>query len=162
MTANSNPNQEKKFDASVAEDAHVAVEKMFIQMFNISVRSNFELIDKNNLPTGDVTGMIGLQKIPRGAFVIVMPAATLFGLLKNLYGKDFNEIDKPALAMVGEITNIVYGILKARLNPKGFSLGFGIPQVSIGASPRIPKANWALCGNFESDIGPFQFLILQI
>ena len=148
---------------TVSADLHFAVDKMFVQMFNVSPKSNFKVIEREALPAGDVTGIIGLnQKHSMANLIIVMPRQTVFALLKNLYGREFSEVDKLATGLVGEVTNIVYGVLKTRLNEKGFTLGgFGIPQIFAGAKPNVPKDAWILCGNFTSDVGGFHAIVAR-
>ena len=149
---------------NVTSDVHASVEKLFSQMFSISVRSEFQKISKEQLPADDVIGIMGLvQKVPLGTLIVGFPKTTIFNLLKNLYGKEFTEIDKSATALVGESANIIYGVLKSRLNSQGFSFGgFGIPQVLTGARPSIPKAAWIVCGKFNSEAGPFHVTIVGI
>lgn len=151
----------KSFTAKNAEDVQAAVEKMFSMMFNVSVRAKFSEVRQDMMPPGDVSGVFNFNKVPRGALVMTFPKETVFALLNNLYHKPFTELDKSGLSLVGELTNIVHGVFRARLNEKGFALGLGIPQVFAGGKQRIPDITWALWGEFESSAGAFHVVLAQ-
>ena len=148
---------------SLGEDLHAAVEKTFSSMFGTKVTSTFKVIPREQTPSGDGTAIVQVAQVePQGALMITFPQATLFGLLKKFYKRDFTELDKTAIDAVGEITNIIFGGFKAKARAKNFQFRISMPSLSSGGAPRIASVIWTLHGEFQSDLGPFHVVLMQV
>lgn len=153
----------QQLNEQLSDDLQASVEKTFLQMFGKTVKASFKVVESDQYPASDVSSIIMLsQKEPHGALVVSFPQATLFALLKGFYKKDFTELDKVAMGSVGEISNIIFGVLKYRLQGKGFSFGMALPQVVAGGGHRVANAEWTLCGEFLTEDGPLSVLLIRV
>lgn len=143
-------------------DMKNAVERTFQQMFQMPLKCNLRSIKREEIPPADVSALIGLmQKDPQGALLVIFPKQTILTLLKGFFKKDFAEIDRIAIGSVGEVANIVFGIFKHSLSARGMSLSLAVPQVIVGATPRISDIDWLVCGDFESPAGSFHVILMR-
>jgi CheY-specific phosphatase CheX len=74
------------------------------------------------LNVGEIVGNICLM-FSRGA---------ISEMAKIVYGVEGGEIDKAALDCVGEMTNLVHGLFKRKVNEKGQLLQISLPNVVLG------------------------------
>jgi CheY-specific phosphatase CheX len=148
---------------SMAPDVHAAVEQTFSRMLGLTVTSSFAVYEKESVASSDVSGIMNLvhEKL-EGSLIITFPQATLFAVLKNFYKRDFTEIDKVAAAAVGELLNIIFGVLKFRIQPKGMTLGRALPNIVVGAGHKVSNATWTLCMEFKCEAGDFRVLVTRI
>lgn len=155
--------QQAPLNEGLGEDIHAAVEKTFSQMFGVKVTSTFKVIPREATPQGDATAIMTLtQTEPQGAMVITFPQATLFALLAKFYKREFTEIDKTVMGAVGEITNIIFGGFKNKVRAKNYAFRQAMPTLSSGGGQRIASVIWTLHGEFQSDMGPFHVLLMQV
>lgn len=155
--------QQLPLTEALSEDLQSAVEKTFVTMFGIKVTSSFKTISREAIPAGDVTAIMQLsQTEPQGALVLAFPQATLFGLLKKFYKRDFVEIDQTVMNAAGEITNIIFGGFKHKARAKNYAFRLAMPSLSSGGGHRIAGVSWTLHGEFKSEMGIFHALLIQV
>jgi chemotaxis protein CheX len=132
-------------------------------MFNLRVESSFEVYEKRSSTSGDISGILTLtDETLLGTLVVSFPRETLLKILKELYKRDLSESD-PAVALgAGEITNIIFGVLKFRLREKGLSFKMAIPNVVTGKGHTVANSCWTLSGHFTSAAGDFNVLVTRI
>ncbi len=84
-------------------------------------------------PPRNVSGFVVLRnpKI-QGTFSIGFPNQTALQIFSSFYGAKIEQIDERVIEGVGEITNMVYGVLKKRLNEEGLNLQMFIPFIVVG------------------------------
>jgi CheY-specific phosphatase CheX len=151
------------FNKNIAGDVHAAVEKTLGQMFNLPVSSTFEVYEKHSATSGDISGILNLaSESLMGSLVVSFPRPTLMKILKELYKRELNEAD-PAIALgAGEITNIIFGVLKFRLRDKGLTFKMAIPNVVTGQGHKVANSCWTLSGHFKTSVGDFAVLVTQV
>jgi chemotaxis protein CheX len=79
----------------------------------------------------DVSSVIGLSGIVRGAVIISMRAELAIKLTDTLVGTPHTEIDTDVVDVVGEIVNIIAGNIKPKV-PKGDKIVISIPTIIKG------------------------------
>lgn len=144
-------------DLEVAGDLQIAIEDTLERMFGIKVAYAFESFDRSGaISSGDVYGSVSIiSERYLGSLVLSYPKETLFQILSGFYKREFTSIDKSATQLVGELTNIIFGVFKHRLNQKGFAVKMAIPVVITDATHRVPGAMWLLECRVSSRAGPF-------
>jgi chemotaxis protein CheX len=109
------------------------VSKTFSTMFGITPKAGPHTFDHESGGKADISGFVGLaQARVEGMLVISFPQETIFAMLSKMYKKPFNEVDKSVKSGVGELTNIVFGVMKTNMNKNGFALKMAIPNVIFG------------------------------
>ena len=107
---------------------------------------------------GDVSAVVSLHEDQyHGNLMVIFPQNTIYSLLERTYDVRFNELNKSVRDAVGEIANVLFGMIKKNLNDHGYRFKMALPSVIVmGASHQV----WAgKCSgyllSFESECGPF-------
>lgn len=104
-------------------------------------------------PVFDVSGLIGLSGVCRGMVVVSMARATALKAAGALLGLEPSDLDADVLDAIGELTNMIGGTAKTRLEE--YALTIGLPTVICGTGQRImfPSGAVPLVIPFDSEIG---------
>lgn len=118
-----------------------------------------------NVPSplhGDVSAVVGLYEDNyQGNLMVIFPQDTIYSLLERTYDVRFNELNKSVRDAVGEIANVLFGMIKKNLNDHGYRFQMALPSVIVmGVKHQV----WAgKCQGhlltFESECGPFMVAI---
>ncbi len=112
------------------------VRETFDQMAQIPVkRGDLKVVDGNVKVTydHDISGIVGvMQDSLEGTFSLSFKLDTIFHILSGVYRREITKIDDISIDSVGELTNIVYGMLKQQLNEVGFQFKMCLPVVVVG------------------------------
>jgi len=121
-------------DEQLARDISNAVHKAMHETFGVEVVPG-EPETGNGLVAlvGDVSGVIGMvQTRLEGTLTLCLTFETIRDILPQVIGKSISITHEMAVDAVGEITNMIFGQIKANLGARGFSLRLGIPCVVTG------------------------------
>jgi len=105
----------------------------------------------------DISAVIGLSGIVRGAVIVSMKADLAIKLTDLLAGEGHTEIDADCVDAIGEINNIIAGNMKPKI-PNGDKIVISIPTIIKGKEHSIAwpsKQTRILCiphKAFENDI----------
>jgi len=105
----------------------------------------------------DISAVIGLSGVVKGAVIISMKADLAIKLTDMLAGEGHSEIDADVVDAIGEINNIVAGNIKPKV-PNGDRIVISIPTIIKGKEHSIAwpsKQTRILCiphKVFENDI----------
>ena len=90
-------------------------------------------LKENNLSWGVVNGIIGLASDKlKGAMVISFDEGSILGIVSEMLGEPFTEINHDVTDAVGEITNMISGGAKAELAQLGFQMRMATPVMLVG------------------------------
>lgn len=118
---------------NLAKEFNYGVHTTLNSMFGLNAEPGRHRIELDCSLQADVSGIISLiQDKTEGTFIVSFPKETIFGMLAKMYRKDFTQVNESVRLGVGELTNIIYGVVKANLNKDGYSLKMAIPNVVIG------------------------------
>lgn len=82
---------------------------------------------------GDVSGIIGVvSETFNGSVVISFPEKTFLKVMSGMLGENCMELTKEIIDGAGEITNMIFGQAKIKLNEKGYGIKTAIPSVISG------------------------------
>ncbi|MBN1546427.1 MAG: chemotaxis protein CheX [Syntrophaceae bacterium] len=106
---------------------------------------------------GDVSGIIGLTGSARGSMAISFSTGSILQIVRNMLGEEHDSVDSDICDAVGELTNMVSGDARKRLEQEGLSITASLPTVVAGRDHVI---NHALRGPsiiipFDTEKGPF-------
>ncbi len=153
-----NHRQVLELNEGLVKEINFGVYSTFTSMFGLKPNPEMHFIEQECVAKGDVSGIVGLtQDRVEGALIVSFPQETIFHILGKMYKKEFTEIDKSVKAGVGELTNIIFGVVKTNLNKNGFGFKMAIPNVIIGAqhTSAITNPGMTLVIPFQTESGPF-------
>jgi chemotaxis protein CheX len=145
-------------DERLARTCVNCVEKALAEMFGVQAQAGAWSVLNEYTAGGDVTGILSMVQLRLEAnLVLSFDRETIFGVLSKLYRREFTEIDKSVQQGVGELTNIVYSMMKKALNEQGYTFQMAIPSVIFGEDHRVQTIHQGqtLVVPFTTDHGPF-------
>jgi chemotaxis protein CheX len=117
------------------------------------VRGSLKLKD-DHAPMYEVSGLIGLSGRCRGMVLFSAGRETSLGIAEILLGARPEELNGDVLDAIGEITNMIGGAAKSRLEE--YRLNIGLPTVICGKlhSIKFPPEVSPIVIPFDSELGP--------
>lgn len=114
-------------------------------------------LKNDNIAIGDVSAIIGLTGSAKGSLALSFSEQSIKKIVNNMLGEKFTEINDDIRDAVGEITNMISGDARKRLEADGFTIAAAIPTVVSGKDHRIKHvlAGASIIIPFEIDEGPF-------
>lgn len=94
-------------------------------------------LKKNNVAKGDVSGIIGITGMINGSLALSFSEGSILKIVSNMLGEEMNSIDGDIRDAVGEITNMISGAARKKIEALGFSLSASIPTVVSGKEHTI-------------------------
>lgn len=146
----------------LAKEIDCGVHATFGNMFGLKPKMQPFQVQKECTVQGDISGILSLmQEKSEGTFIVSFPKETIFKVLEKMYRKPFSAIDQSVKSGVGELTNIIYGVMKANLNKDGFAFKMAVPNVVVGENHTIITINSGstMVVPFTTDLGDFSVLI---
>ena len=115
-----------------------------------------ELVLKEKMtPKFEVSAVIGVTGKAAGTIVLSLARCTALEVLNRMIGIEAEEINTEVCDAVGELTNMIAGTAKAKLEQ--LELSISIPNIISGKDHNIhyPSNVTPICIVFDSEIGPF-------
>ncbi len=102
-------------------------------MFGIESKALSNKVEAECFTEGDVSGLMSIvgDKFG-GAIILSFPKQTIFKILEKVYFMEFTEVNESVISGVGELANIVYGLVKTSINKQGDNLQMSLPNVILG------------------------------
>lgn len=106
-----------------------------------------------------VSGLIGISGSCRGMVVVSLDEVTALRAAEALLGTRPDSLDDDVLDAIGELTNMIAGGAKTRLEE--YELAIGLPTVICGNGQRIafPSGTAPIVIPFDSEFGPFSIQV---
>ena len=90
-------------------------------------------LNKSNVTTDDLTGLIGLAgSNVVGSVIISFSEKAILQIVSNMLGETFETMTPDVSDAVGEITNMIVGGAKRMLADKGFKFNLALPTIIKG------------------------------
>ncbi|MBN2539856.1 MAG: chemotaxis protein CheX [Deltaproteobacteria bacterium] len=114
-------------------------------------------IKKDHRARGDISGIIGLTGVVNGSLALSFSEGCITRIVSNMLGEEITAMNGDIQDAVGEITNMVSGAARKKLEAMGISLQGAIPTVVTGKDHSIchVMAGPSIVIPFETDAGPF-------
>lgn len=132
-----------------------AVDKTFATMTNIPVHRSTPTLKVNPSTLYPVSGIIGFSGIVVGTVVMTVSEPLAIKIASTLLMTDLKAVDGDVLDAIGEMTNVIAGNAKARL--EHYRLNLSLPNIIFGANTeiRFPESSQPITIPFETEYGPF-------
>ncbi|MAT16436.1 MAG: chemotaxis protein CheX [Planctomyces sp.] len=112
-------------------------------------------LKEDTQPRYEISAVIGVTGRAVGTIALSLKASTSIEILYRLLGIRAEEINAEVCDAVGELTNIIVGSTKAKMEE--LQLSISIPSIitSKGHNLHYPSKVQPICIEFDSEIGPF-------
>lgn len=104
---------------------------------NVKATPKKPYLKKTDLAFGDVSGIIGLTGDIIGSLAISFQEDCILGILTAMFGEIHMEVGHETFDAVGEITNMISGNARSKLEKEGLTVFAAIPSVVTGARHSI-------------------------
>ena len=114
-------------------------------------------LKKDQVARGDVSGVIGLIGETSGTISVSFSEDSILSIVSNMFGEEMKELNEEIQDAVGEITNMISGQARKKLDEKGRSLQAAIPTVIMGKNHSITHMTTypIIAVPFSTDNGEF-------
>ena len=114
-------------------------------------------LKKDDLARGDVSGIIGFTGVATGSMALSFSEGCILKIVSNMLGEEIKEINGDIKDAVGEITNMVSGSARQKLESLGLSISAAIPTVIAGKGHSVSHimSGPSIIIPFETDQGSF-------
>ena len=146
----------------VLSEVALSVNETLRTMFGIETKALENVIESECFTEGDISGLMSIvgDKFG-GAIIISFPKQTIFKILEKVYFMEFNEVNESVISGVGELANIIYGLVKTSINKQGDNLQMSLPNVILGNQHVIVGVSNGPVVKipFNTELGDFSVLV---
>ncbi|MBN2232190.1 MAG: chemotaxis protein CheX [Deltaproteobacteria bacterium] len=120
-------------------------------------KPNKPYIKKDATAKGDITGVIGLSGDHEGSLSISFSFPCIKGIIENMLGEVHDELNSEVNDAVGELTNMICGDARKRLEKDSITLKAGIPTIIAGKNHTVQHITTSpvIVLPFSTDYGNF-------
>lgn len=111
---------------------------------------------------GDISGIIGIVSDNfNGSVAISFPEKTFLNVMSAMLGEEITELNSEIIDGAGEITNMIFGQAKVKLNDRGYGIKMALPQIITGENhsfqsltkgPTVVVPFTSSAGNFSVEV----------
>lgn len=94
-------------------------------------------LKQGNQAKGDVSGIIGMTGSARGSLALSFSEQSILMIVSNMLGEQHTKINDEVRDAVGEITNMISGVARKKLESQGYNIVAAIPTVVSGKDHAI-------------------------
>ena len=123
----------------------------------IEPRPGKPYLKKNNLAQGDISGVIGFAGEIKGSLALSFTEQCIIKIVSNMLGEDIKSMNGEIKDAVGEITNMVSGVARKKMEEMDLVLSAAIPTVVCGINHSITHVlgGPSIIIPFDTDCGSF-------
>jgi chemotaxis protein CheX len=111
---------------------------IFSTMVRLEIQPGVPVPKKGNASKGDVTGLIGMKAEGAcGSVALSFTLPTIRAISGSLLGSEIVSVDKEAMDLAGEMTNMLVGGAKRILSEKGHDFDMQSPRLLMGDNHEI-------------------------
>lgn len=131
-----------------------ATTSVFSTMLGMTLNRGEPYLKNGTQPNHEVSGMIGLSGNAKGMVVLSMCREAALGAAGAMLGTRPKDINADVADAVGELTNMIAGAAKAKL--EHLKMNVSLPTVITGKAHCIefPKNTMPICIPFDCEWGP--------
>ena len=124
-------------DAKLVNPFINATVNVLATMASVEAKSGKPYLKKDSLARGDVSGVIGLTGETNGTISVTFDAGSILGIVSNMFGENIEELNSEVVDAVGELTNMISGQARRKLEEMGRKFEAAIPSVVTGKNHKI-------------------------
>ncbi|MCL2669080.1 MAG: chemotaxis protein CheX [Syntrophaceae bacterium] len=144
-------------DAKLINPFLDATVEVLTKMASVHPRQGKPFLKKSSVAYGDVSGIIGITGDATGSLAISFTEPCICNLVERMLGDPCPEANQDVFDAVGEITNMVSGAARTRMEKDGFEVYAAIPTVIYGKEHTVNHIlkSPSIVIPFETDHGTF-------
>ncbi|KAA0257738.1 chemotaxis protein CheX [Deferribacter autotrophicus] len=132
---------------------------VFETMLGLRPKKEELFIKKDDEPSFDISGIIGLTGQAVGSVVISFPESLALKVVSKFIGEDKKSVDDEVVDAVGELINMIAGGAKKIFTDKGLKFKISIPNVVTGKGHKIKRPSNVPCLGVKFKIDNEVFVI---
>ncbi|OGP71300.1 MAG: chemotaxis protein CheX [Deltaproteobacteria bacterium RBG_13_60_28] len=123
----------------------------------MEARPGTPVVKKNDNSYGDVSGIIGITGPVKGSMSITFSRDCIIKIVANMLGEEFREINGDIRDATGELTNMISGVARQKLEDLGYKFQSSLPTTVSGPKHQVKHRCEALtiAIPFETQAGSF-------
>ena len=94
---------------------------------------------------GDITGIISFSGDATGSLSISFTEACICGIVSNMFGEQIDSLNDEVRDAVGELTNMISGDARRKLQKHGYAIRAAIPSIVSGKDHIIKHHHQGPC-----------------
>ena len=114
-----------------------ATVKVLATMAQAEVEAGKPYLKKDNIAKGDVSGLIGITGETNGTIAVTFDSGSIVKIVSNMFGEEITEMTTEVADAVGELTNMISGQARRKLEESGKVFEAAIPSVVTGENHEI-------------------------
>ncbi|RJQ61749.1 MAG: chemotaxis protein CheX [Desulfobacteraceae bacterium] len=134
-----------------------ATVKVLETMAGVKAEPGKPFVKKDKIARGDVTGIIGITGESNGTISVTFDEGSILAVVSKMFGEDVKELNADISDAVGELTNMISGQARRKLEEDGRKFEAAIPTVVTGKGHEISHITSGpiIAVPFATDAGNF-------
>ena len=132
---------------------------VFETMLGIKPQKVNVFLKKEDEPSFDISGVIGLSGQAVGSVVISFPESLALKVVSKFIGEEKSKVDNDVVDAIGELINMIAGGAKKIFTDKGLKFKISIPNVITGKGHKVKRPSNVPCIGVNFKIGDETFVI---
>jgi len=126
-------------------------------MASVDLTPGKPFIKKGSISTGDISGIVGMAGESEGSLSLSFSKECILYIVSSMFGETVTDINEEVKDAVGELTNMISGDARRRLETAGILYHGAIPSVISGPNHEIRHVTKEpiICIPFDSANGGF-------
>ena len=114
-----------------------ATVKVLETMASTKANPGKPFLKKDKIARGDVSGIIGITGEANGTISVTFDEGSILGIVSKMFGEELKEMNAEISDAVGELTNMISGQARRKLEENGREFEAAIPSVVTGKDHEI-------------------------
>lgn len=106
-------------------------------MSSVDLTPGKPFIKKGSISTGDISGIVGMAGESEGSLSLSFSKECILYIVSSMLGEPFTDITEEVKDAVGELTNMISGDARRRMETTGILYHGAIPSVISGPNHEI-------------------------
>ncbi len=124
-------------DADLINPFIHATKNVLGTMAFVQCRPGSPYLKKDDIATGDVTGIIGITGDANGTIAVTFDEGSILTIVSNMFGEKMTKLNHETSDAVGELVNMISGQARRELEELGRVFDAAIPSVVSGKNHSI-------------------------
>lgn len=130
------------FDENLATALTAGVQETIYEMCRLPCDFEGNFIAQHWIPSGHATSSVELiSEQQKGLLQLHFSDVAALTIMAKLLGRAPMAVNDDALDCIGSLTGIIYGRMKAILNPQGYKFMMALPKMHYTAKLKHPEGN---------------------
>lgn len=132
---------------------------VFNTMIGVEPKKGELYLKKDDEPSFDISGVIGLAGQAVGSVVISLPESLALSVVSKFLGEEKSSIDNDVVDAIGELINMIAGSTKKVFSERSLRFKISIPNVIVGKGHKIKRPSNVPCIGVFFYVGDERFAV---